>query len=550
MIPIIGDSGFGTSIIACLTGMIREPNDWILSSLFAFLCGTSGIHLPVLSLDAGNPIFDSLTLGDSITDRSIAIPSAQEIRRLLSLQDYNTRIVLLGATLLGIAAGTIGSFTLLRRRALMGDALSHATLPGIGIAFLVTLAVGSTEKSLPWLLCGAALSGIVGMLGILFIRSATRLKEDAALGIVLSVFFGGGIAILGIIQQLPEGHAAGLESFIYGKTASMVATDAWLIGVAGLAATLVAILFFKELKLLCFDEKYAASCGFPILTLDLMLMALVTIVTIIGLQAVGLILMIALMVIPASAARFWTEKMTTMTWLSGLLGGMSCLVGAALSAVVSRLPSGAVIVLVATVFFLISMFVGSERGLLIRRYRRLQMNWKVDYQHLLRALYECLENQGLMTGTEEKSKSTTITREQLLSMRSWSPSRLGACLSNARKKEMITIRPDGSVRLTSKGFQEAERLVHEHRLWELYLITHADTAPSRVDRDADTIEHVLDSEMIAKLESLLQSHRVSGNLTPSPHSMLDSPDTPETPVLNSSSLNAGHAGMNHRGTEQ
>lgn len=548
MIPIIGDSEFGTTIIAYLTGMIREPNDWIISSLYAFFYWTSAIYVPVLSLDGGNPIMDTLTLGESITDRSIALPSAEELRRLLSLQDYNTRIVLLGATLLGIAAGTIGSFTLLRRRALMGDALSHATLPGIGIAFLVALAVGSTEKSLPWLLCGAALSGIVGMLGILFIRSATRLKEDAALGIVLSVFFGGGIAILGIIQQLPEGHAAGLESFIYGKTASMVATDAWLIGVAGLAATLVSILFFKELKLLCFDEKYAASCGFPILTLDLMLMALVTIVTIIGLQAVGLILMIALMVIPASAARFWTEKMTTMTWFSGLLGGLSCLVGAALSAVVSRLPSGAVIVLVATVFFLVSMFFGSERGILIRRYRRLQLNRKVDYQHLLRALYEYLETQGLMISSE--AKSAAITREQLLRLRSWSPTRLGTCLSKARKKEMITIRPDGSIRLTSKGFQEAERLVHEHRLWELYLITHADTAPSRVDRDADTIEHVLDSEMIAKLESLLKSHRVSGNLTPSPHSMLDSQDTPKTPVLNNPFPDAGYAETNHRGTEQ
>ncbi len=235
----------------------------------------------------------------TITDRTITWPTWPQWRRVLLLEDYNTRLVLIGTTLLGGAAGTVGSFTLLRKRSLMGDALSHATLPGIGIAFVATTLAGADGKSLAVLLAGATISGLLGLAVILFIRNATRVKEDAALGIVLSVFFGAGVSVLGIAQQMETGHAAGLETFIYGKTASMVPLDAQLIGAAGLAVGAVCLLLFKELKLLCFDETFGALRGYPVVMLDVVLMALVVTVTIIGLQAVGLILMIALLVVPA-----------------------------------------------------------------------------------------------------------------------------------------------------------------------------------------------------------------------------------------------------------
>src|SRR5687768_13697894 len=146
----------------------------------------------------------------SITDTSLRLPSRNEVLRVIFLRDYNTRVVVLGTTLLGLAAGTIGSFMLLRKRALMGDALSHATLPGIGLAFIVAVAAGQTGKSLPVLLAGAVVTGVLGVLAVLAIRNFTRLKEDAALGIVLSVFFGAGVAVLGVIQKMGTGSAAGL----------------------------------------------------------------------------------------------------------------------------------------------------------------------------------------------------------------------------------------------------------------------------------------------------------------------------------------------------
>ncbi|HAD58287.1 MAG TPA: iron ABC transporter, partial [Planctomycetaceae bacterium] len=193
-----------------------------------------------------------------------AFPNWEELQRVLLLTDYNTRIVIIGTTLLGAAAGMVGSFTLLRKRSLMGDALSHATLPGIALAFIIAPTFGLDGKSMGVLLFGATLSGLLGVVVILAIRSQTRLKEDTALGAVLSVFFGAGVALLGVIQKMNQGHAAGLESFILGKTATMSSTDLQLIFVAGAICVGSCILCFKELKLLCFDDVYAGSRGYRV----------------------------------------------------------------------------------------------------------------------------------------------------------------------------------------------------------------------------------------------------------------------------------------------
>ncbi len=454
---------------------------------------------------------------ESITDRSIEIPEWKDWKRVFLLQDYNTRVVILGTTLLGMAAGMIGSFALLRKRALMGDALSHATLPGIAIAFILATSLGLNGKSLPILLTGAAVSGLLGIGAILLIRNLTRLKEDAALGIVLSVFFGAGIALLGIVQQMQTGHAAGLESFIYGKTASMVASDAWLIGSAGLTCVLISILLYKELTLLCFDEGFAISRGFPVVLLDMTLMGLVVVVTIIGLQAVGLILMISLLVIPPAAARFWTEKIVNMTVIAIVLGALSGMIGSAMSAIFPNLPSGAMIVLVATVMFLFSMIFGIPRGILIRKLRRYELNTKVNRQHLLRGIYEYLEARGLLN-EKQTSETTLVPLAALHQMRSWSLPALKKIVKRAQQEQLVETIDRDQIRLTSAGLQEAARVVHEHRLWELYLITYADVAASKVDQDADAIEHVLEPEVITELESLLVRQSTEGVLQ-SPHAI-------------------------------
>jgi manganese/zinc/iron transport system permease protein len=280
------------------------------------------------------------------------LAEAEGIVRTFTLSDHNTRVVVLATTLLGLAAGAVGVFTLLRRRALLGDALSHAMLPGIGIAFLVATSLGRDGKALPTLMVGAVLSGAVAAMVLVAIRRLTRLHEDAAMGIVLSVFFGLGLVILGLIQQTSGGHAAGLES------ASITARDAWWIAAAALPALAVVGLMLKEWSLVCFDEQYARTTGLSIGRVDGVMMAAVVMVIVVGLQAVGAILVIALLVIPAAAARFWTHRVAVMVVVSALIGAVSCLCGSLISAIFAGLPSGPTIVLVSSVIFAVSLVMG------------------------------------------------------------------------------------------------------------------------------------------------------------------------------------------------
>ncbi|MEZ6095660.1 MAG: metal ABC transporter permease [Pirellulaceae bacterium] len=442
--------------------------------------------------------------------------STEDVLRVVLLRDYNTRVVIAGTGLLGLSAGLIGSFALLRRRALLGDALSHATLPGIGIAFLIQALAGGDGKWMPGLLLGGVISGGIGTLSILGIGRLRRMKEDAALGIVLSVFFGAGIAILVLIQQMEAGHAAGLESFIYGKTASMLGRDAWLIGLAGFIASLIAVVLFKELRLLCFDAVYARSQGFPQAFLDLVLMALIMIVTIVGLQAVGLILIIALLVIPPAAARFWTNRMGLMTLSAAIIGMFSAAIGSAVSALFPRLPSGATIVLTCSLIFLVSMLFGFTNGRVLHWLRRIRLHRTVGGQHLLRAVYEQIEL-AQETNPELKPETSVVPVAAVLAMRSWSAWELKSIIRRAEGEGWVVWLPNQTLRLTAEGLTRAKRLAHEHRLWELYLITHADIAPSKVDRDADMIEHILQPSMIAELERLLEAETPLGQVPPSPH---------------------------------
>lgn len=476
---------------------------------FGAACLAAGLWLAGAAAGADEPV----ERGRSLADRRVEWPTVEQWRRVLLMEDYNTRVVVLGAALLGGAAGMVGSFTLLRKRALMGDALSHATLPGIALAFLAATVLGADGKSLPLLLAGATATGLLGVGAILALRNLTRLKEDAALGAVLSVFFGAGVALLGVIQQMEQGHAAGLEAFIYGKTASMGARDALVIAFAALAALVACVVGFKEFKLLCFDEDFAAASGLPVVWLDGALMALVVLVTIVGLQAVGLVLMIALLVMPAAAARFWTDEMRGLVLIAAALGAAGGALGAALSALFSRLPSGATIVLVCSAGFVVSMVFGSARGVLVRLLRRSRLNRAVDRQHLLRDAFELLESSG-RAGGEPAEHRDSVAVADLLAHRSWSPRRLARALRRAERDGLVTPAAAG-FRLTARGLVEARRLTRQHRLWELYLIAHAEVAPGRVDREADAIEHVLEPEIVAELEAMLAA--ADAGLPASPH---------------------------------
>jgi manganese/zinc/iron transport system permease protein len=448
---------------------------------------------------------EPLRAGRSITENSLAWPNWETIRRTLSFSDHNTRVVFAGVTALGAAGGLVGTFLLLRKRSLLSDTVSHCTLPGIALAFLGAEACGVSGRSLPLLLLGATVTGVLGMLAVAAIRARTRVKDDAALAIVLSVFFGLGIALMVIIQQLPNGNAAGLTHFIYGKAASMTAGDAELILIASLAVGLLCAALFKELKLLCFDADFARTQGWPTLGLDLALMGLVVAVTVIGLQAVGLLLVVALLIIPAAAARFWTHRLGVTVFVSTGVGAVSGMVGVMASALFPRLPAGAVIVLAATFCFAISLVFGAQRGLLVRWLERRRVARRVARVHLLRSFYEYSESQPRDGSADPAALlDREVTVSALAAAGHWSPSDLRAGLRLGRREGLIVWIPGTpTCRLSALGKLEARRVTRNHRLWETYLLHYADVAPQHIHHNADQIEHVVDPDVMNKLEELL-----------------------------------------------
>ncbi|MCB0345068.1 MAG: metal ABC transporter permease [Bdellovibrionales bacterium] len=434
----------------------------------------------------------------SLVDVSVQFPQADEIIKVLLLQSgHNTASVMLGAGFLGVAAGVVGTFALLRKRALMGDAIAHASLPGICTAFLLLTSLGFAGRNLFALLLGATFSGLLCIACVHLLARHTRLSEDAAIGAVLSVFFGAGVVLLSIIQTLGTGNEGGLHDFIYGQTAAMRRVDALVLAYAAGLTLLSSLLMLKEFRIVCFDSAFAEVQGWPSNLIDAAMMGLVIGVTVIGLQSVGIILIVALLIVPAAAARFWTENLNIMTLTAGLIGGISGYFGAAASALFPRLPAGAVIVSVCGVLFALSMFFAPRRGVLATTLRHSSLSLRVAREHLLRTIYETLE-----TSPQELKAGKALSIAEL-------KNHLGAVPNSfvvfmLRTQGLLRRQADGSLALTESGFAEAARVTRNHRLWEEYIVLHGQLAVSHVDYSADLVEHVLSQSIVAELVEVLR----------------------------------------------
>lgn len=388
-----------------------------------------------------------------------------EALRILTFQSgFNTAVVVAGTAALGMAGGTVGTFLMLRRRALISDALSHATLPGIAVAFLIGAALGLPGRSLPLLLAGAVASGVLGLLTVQALVRHTRLTEDSAIGVVLSVFFGLGVVLLSLIQNLELGGQAGLKTFILGQTAAMARGEAIAIGLLAATVAGAVALLFKELRLLTFDPGFGAVQGWPIGRLDLALMGLATLVTVIGLQTVGLILVVALLIVPPAAARFWTDRLATMTVAAAVIGALSGWLGASLSALLPKLPAGAVIVLVAGAMFVASFLFAPARGLVAVGLRRAALR---------------------LTFAERRALATLLA---------------GGSVGGG---PALVLRLRGHLRdgrLTGRGRAAARAAERNRRLWERFLHDYPALVPSQANWGIDPIDEVLPRDMVRLLE--------------------------------------------------
>ncbi len=270
---------------------------------------------------------------------------------------YTVRTVALGGAILGAVSGALGCFAVLRHESLMGDALSHAALPGVAIAFLVA------GRDLGGLLVGA---GIASWAGVQFIRAllrTTRIKQDSAMGIVLAAWFAAGVALLAYIQGRDDASQAGLETFIFGQAAAMVASDVMLIGGVGAAALIVVALLWHPFKLITFDPDFAAANGFRVKLIDGILSTLIVIAIVLGLQLAGVVLMVGMLIAPGIAARQWTNELGQMVVLSALFGALAGGVGAVFSAIDADIPTGPMIIVAAFLIVALSLMFAPGRGL-------------------------------------------------------------------------------------------------------------------------------------------------------------------------------------------
>nr|WP_246594507.1 metal ABC transporter permease [Mameliella sediminis] len=388
------------------------------------------------------------------------------IEALLLQAGYNAALVAVGATLLGFAAGAAGTFLFLRKRALVSDAVAHATLPGVGLAFIVMVALGGDGRNLLGLLAGSAVTAGLGLLAVEWMTRRTRLSEDAAIGAVLSVFFGLGIVVLTVIQTMSSGRQAGLESFLLGSTAGMLFQDAVVIAVGGSLAVLATWVMRRPMTLVAFDAEYAAASGVNVAAIDRLMMALVMAVTVIGLKIVGLILIVALLIIPPVTARFWTERSQQVVWYAGGLGGVAGYLGAALSASAPDLPTGPIIVLVSAVLFLLSLFLAPARGVAAALFRHRRFQHKVH------------RRQGLLALSRQEPIHDELTLRVL------------------RAENLI--RPDGVA--TDTGRAQAAKIARDERRWDVAREIHQDTGLTGRYDGLTPIEEVFAPDEIAEFD--------------------------------------------------
>jgi manganese/zinc/iron transport system permease protein len=358
--------------------------------------------------------------------------------------DYTLRTVAQGSATLGIVSGALGTYAVLRKQSLLGDAISHAAWPGIALAFLLT---GSKAPLV--LVLGAAAAGWIGTLFVMGIVNTTRIKDDSALGLVLSVFFGLGLVLLtAFIQKMPNANQAGLDKFLFGQAAALMERDVKTMASLGIIALLIMMFFWKDFKLLSFDPGFGASLGFRMRWLDVLLTTLIVIAIVLGLQTVGVVLMSAMLVAPAAAARQWTDRLGVMVILSALFGAVAGVSGALISSSAARIPTGPTIVLCISVIVAISMTLAPNRGLVWnwmrhqRNRRQLRVEMVLDDLYALTLQHEDLEHRHSVRVLNAMSAGRGGVRRSLeeLETRGWAQ-RVGTEWA-----------------LTSNGLAEAERL--------------------------------------------------------------------------------------------
>jgi len=415
--------------------------------------------------------------------------NSQQLIDFLLLREPNVLLVVAGSLILCGMAAAVGCFTFLRKRALIGDAISHSVLPGVCLAFILT-----GEKSPLYFLIGAILSGMLSLVIMEGLSRSRMVRTDTSIALMLSVFFGTGIVLLTSIQHGGNAAQAGLDKFLFGKAASITQEDIWLFSISAASILGILVLFFRGFTAISFDEEYAVSLGFPVKWLRFCLSFITVWAVAVGIQAVGVVLMSALLITPALAARMWTNSLRIMIALALVFGMISGYIGAFVSYTAPAMPTGPWIVVIATLLAGISMLFAPQRGLIAQWIERSKNRNKTLEENILKLFYQIGEKAG------EFRKP--VLEEDLINYRAFSNQQLRKGLKLLLSKKLLTMNLH-AWQLTEQGVLEAQRIVRLHRLWELYLQQYLNLDPDHVHDDAEAMEHVITPEIEAQLDELL-----------------------------------------------
>jgi ABC-type Mn2+/Zn2+ transport system permease subunit/Mn-dependent DtxR family transcriptional regulator len=384
------------------------------------------------------------------------------------LSHPNLQIGTLTCILVGMTCGILGCFVILRRMALIGDALSHAILPGVVIAFLVTGSDGILG-----LFLGALLAGLTTTVLINIVNHHSRTKEDSAIGIVFTALFAVGLIL---ISSLPRGTHFDLKCFIIGAPEAVGTADLLLMSLISVIVIALVVLFYHRLKLISFDPVVAAAMGIPVLIFHYLIMGMISATVVAGLKTTGVVLVVAMVITPASAAYQLTNRFSIMLILSGLFGALSAVVGMIL-AYTTGAQSGPAMVLVATFIFVLAMCFGPKHGVLFDLIRRVRLRGHVESEDVLKRIYH------LSNATMQRCQTSAITSQFHLNAK-----RVAKLVDRLIKQDLLG-RDMDEIWLTDAGLTHATEMVRAHRLWESYLTERAQLDPSMVHGEAERLEH-------------------------------------------------------------
>ena len=427
----------------------------------------------------------------------------QEVLEFFLLRDPNVRYVVLGSILIGASSAVVGCFMFLRKRALVGDAIAHSILPGVTLAFIFF-----QTKHPAVLLLGGIITGWLSLLLINWITNQSKIKDDTAIGLTLSWFFGIGILLLTAIQKSGSASQSGLDKFLFGKASSLVKDDVMLFGIVSLVLIATVVLLFQPLKLITFDRNFAMSKGIKVGLYDFLLSTLTVVAVATGIQAVGVVLMAALLITPAAAARFWTHQLYKMVILAGIFGALSGVLGSFVSYNVPKMPTGPWIVIVVSIIAMFSFLFGTEKGLINRLIKQRNISKKILSENILKLFYEASE--------KKYDFDKWYSKDELINERFFIPSELKLGLNVLKRKHLIEV-DNYQYRLTKEGYDEGKRITRLHRLWELYLNKYLKIAPDHVHDDAEAIEHIITPEIEAELMRIMEQPEVDPHDTTIPY---------------------------------